>query len=102
MTRGVKGQEGLGILEERWVEGGFRAAAAVSSDDVTDHLLPSGTWWRGGVTLQPPSMAAVDQSLSDQETQRPLADHAPVDQWDDHTELAGGVAVETDPVESRF
>lgn len=47
-------------------------------------------------------MAAVDQSLSHQETQRPLADHAPVDQWDDHIKLAGEVAMETDPVESGF
>lgn len=27
-------------------------------------------------------------------TQRPLADHTAVDQWDDQTELAGGVSVE--------
>ena len=59
-----------GVLEQGRVEGGFRAAAAVTMDDVTDHVLPSDMGRRGGVTLQPSPMATVDHHLSNQESCR--------------------------------
>lgn len=59
---------GSGVLEQGGVEGGFRAAAAVAVDDVTDHVLSSDMGKRGGVTLQLPPLATVDHRLSDQKT----------------------------------
>ena len=59
-----------GVLEQGRVEGGFRAAAAVAMDDVTNHVLPYDVGQMGGVTVQPPPMATVNDHLSHQETWR--------------------------------
>jgi len=56
-----------GFLEQGGVEGGLRAAAAVAKDDVVDRVLPPDVSRGGGVTLQPPPVAAVDHGLSEQE-----------------------------------
>lgn len=90
------------VMEHGGVEGRFRVVAAVAEDDVNDHVFPSNVRRRGGVTLQPSPMATVNHHLSEQETQRPLADHTAVDQWDNQTKLAVGVSMETDLEESSF
>ncbi len=39
---------------------------------------------------------------TEKHTQRPLADHTPVDQWDNQTKLAGCVSMEMDPEQPSF
>lgn len=41
--------------------------AAVTMDDVTDHVLPFDMGRRGGVSLQPSPVATVDHSLSNED-----------------------------------
>lgn len=64
---GVRGQRSE-VLEEGRAEGGLRALAAIALDDVTDHVFPSDVGKRGGVTVQLPPTATVDDCLPDQET----------------------------------
>jgi len=55
-------------MEQGRVEVRFTAAAAITKNDVTDHVFPFNVRGRGGVALQPPAIAAINDHFSDQKT----------------------------------